>query len=170
VKDGHIEEQNLPLVGSHKSIELDRYRLRTGDITVTRVGFVGESAYVHHYYNDWLVSGQMLRVRLPTNGRLHARYLAQYYLTPAFKKSIQGHAVGTTRPSLNTDILMSMLILVPPYQVQSAFAEFVSPVDEMIQQLYRKNANLVQTRDLLLPRLITGEASDLGTSDGSKVV
>jgi type I restriction enzyme S subunit len=170
VKDGHIEEQNLPLVGSHKTVELDRYRLRTGDIIVTRVGFVGESAYVHHYYNDWLFSGQMLRVRLPTNGRLHARYLSQYYLTPAFKKSIQGHAVGTTRPSLNTDILMSMPILVPPYHVQSAFVEFVSPIDEMIQQLHRKNSNLVQIRDLLLSRLITDEASELDISEGSTVI
>jgi type I restriction enzyme S subunit len=157
VKDGNLIEEDLPLVGKHKLSELDRYRLHIGDIVVTRVGFVGETAYIHPRYQDWLFSGQMLRVRIPTIDIIHPRYLAQYYLTPEFKKNIENFAVGATRLSLNTEILSSMSVLVPPINFQLEFANFVKPIDSIVQNLQQKNANLRRTRDLLLPKLISGE-------------
>jgi type I restriction enzyme S subunit len=159
VKDGNIVEEDLPLVGEHKLDELERYRLRSGDIVVTRVGFVGESAYIHPHHQNWLFSGQMLRVRVPTKDVIHPHYLAQYYLTPAFKKMIENFAVGATRLSLNTEILSAMLLPVPPIGQQLEFVRLISPIDALAQSLRLQNANLSRTRDLLLPKLMSGEVA-----------
>ena len=45
------------------------------------------------------------------------------------------------------------------YQIRAEcqFNEFVDPNFEHIKSLQRKNANLRRTRDLLLPKLISGE-------------
>ncbi len=48
-------------------------------------------------------------------------------------------------------------ILVPSYKIQKQFKEIITPVYELINKLGRKNENLRKTRDLLLPRLISGE-------------
>jgi type I restriction enzyme S subunit len=53
--------------------------------------------------------------------------------------------------------LESEQLLVPPPQWQAKFNKIAIPIFESIQTLGAKNANLRQTRDLLLPRLITGE-------------
>lgn len=157
VKNGRIIEKDLPLVGEPKLSELRRYQLKYGDIVITRVGFVGESAFIYSNYEGWLFSGQMLRVRIPDNLIIQPRYLAQFYQSESFKKLIENFAVGTTRLSLNTEILTKMLILLPPITIQTTFTQFVECIDNLILILTQKNTNLRRTRDLLLPKLISGE-------------
>ena len=124
VNDGYISEDGLPLVGEHKVSELQKYLLKEGDIVFTRVGAVGRSAYVHSYHEGWMISGQMLRVRLPDSGAIVARYLAQVFLEPDFIDMVEGHAVGTTRPSLNTDILLSFKFLVPSSEISTSIHKY----------------------------------------------
>ena len=48
-------------------------------------------------------------------------------------------------------------ILVPDEQVAQSFAQVADPIRDQIRCLLRRNATLRQTRDLLLPKLISGE-------------
>ncbi|HEV8712323.1 MAG TPA: restriction endonuclease subunit S [Candidatus Binatia bacterium] len=105
VVDGHILEDDLPLVGAHKLGDMERYRLVVGDIVFTRVGAVGRSAYVHPRYSGWLISGQMLRVRVPDWTALHPRYLAQVFLEKSFTDMVEGYALGT-----NTRLRLQMML------------------------------------------------------------
>jgi type I restriction enzyme S subunit len=157
VKSGHIVEDSLPLVGEHKWEELKRYRLDVGDIVVTRVGYVGDSAYIHPRYENWFFSGQMLRVRIPDNEFLNSRFLAQEYSDSNFRARIENNAVGATRPSLNTRILADMPIIVPPIDLQQEFVGLIEPLDNLWLNLYEKASVLREARDFLLPRLISGE-------------
>jgi type I restriction enzyme S subunit len=49
------------------------------------------------------------------------------------------------------------MVLVPPSDLQEHFALLVLPHYELASNLGVKNANLRATRDLLLPKLISGE-------------
>jgi type I restriction enzyme, S subunit len=157
VNDGKISEDDMPLVGMHKVPQMERYRLRVGDIVFTRVGAVGRSAYVHPQQEGWLISGQMLRVRVPDKGLLNSRYLAQVYLEPSFTDMVGQFALGTTRPSLNTSILQSFKFLVPPIELQQAFARIAGILDRRIQHNYSESRTLTAIRDALLPKLLSGE-------------
>jgi restriction endonuclease S subunit len=123
VNNGRIQEQNLPLVGSHKFPELSRYLLEEGDIIFTRVGAVGRTAYIYPKYVGWLISGQTLRVRINNREVLNPRYLAQVYLEPSFIQMVEAQALGTTRPSLNTKILKAFNFLLPSIRVQNRFIQ-----------------------------------------------
>jgi type I restriction enzyme S subunit len=70
---------------------------------------------------------------------------------------IAGRAVGATMPNLNTSILRGIPVEYPSYDKQARFATIVEPIDDLIENLIAKNCNLRATRDLLLPRLISGE-------------
>ena len=48
-------------------------------------------------------------------------------------------------------------LAVPPINTREAFENSVEPIILQVQNLATKNANLRQTRDLLLPRLVSGE-------------
>lgn len=157
VMDGHILEDGLPLVGAHKLPEMKRYLLEIGDIIFTRVGAVGRSAYVQPRNKGWLMSGQTLRVRVPDKTRLNPRYLAQIYLEPSFIDMVEQHALGTTRPSLNTDILLSFRFILPSIELQNKFAEFAEAIDKKVQQNLDESRTLASLRDTLLPKLMRGE-------------
>lgn len=157
VLNGRIIENNMPLVGEHKVPELGRYRLQVGDIVFTRVAVVGQSAYIHPKYDGWLISGQMLRVRIPDTDIMNPRYLAQAFLRPSFIKMVENHAVGSTRASLNTSLLRSFKFLNPPIEIHNQFAEILNPIDAQILNNITENQVLAQTRDYLLPKLLSGE-------------
>lgn len=157
VSYGQIVEDKIPLVGDHKLHELKRYRLKIGDIVFTRVGAVGRSAYIHPRYEDWLISGQMLRVRVKKKKNLNARFLSQVFLEPSFIGMVENFALGTTRPSLNTELLQNFKFLVPPISVQDQYAKIVESFDEKIQSNILQNQTLAELRNTLLPRLMSGE-------------
>jgi len=167
VANGRILDSDLPFVGEHKAPELERYRLQQGDIVFTRVGAVGRTAFVHEGQKGWLISGQLLRVRIPSDSVLNSRFLSQTYLDPLFTGMVEGHALGTTRPSLNTTLLLNFKFLCPPLVLQRTFAQMVSLPDEQTQANLRETKTLISIRDTLLPKLISGE---IRIKDAEKVV
>jgi type I restriction enzyme S subunit len=64
---------------------------------------------------------------------------------------------GSAQPQITLDGLSQVVFLVPDSSVVKAFASYVFDSNEMIDALHRKNQNLRTTRDLLLPKLISGE-------------
>jgi len=57
--------------------------------------------------------------------------------------------------------LAEMRVLRPPDDLVSDFEAIMGPIIEVIKRTYFKIKNLRQTRDLLLPKLISGEV-DVG--------
>ncbi len=157
VQDGQVLEHDMPLVGVHKLPELQNYLLQRGDIVFTRVGVVGQSAFIHARQKGWMISGQMLRARVPDSRILNSRYLAQVFLDKSFIQMVEAHAVGSTRPSLNTQLLASFRFLVPPTEVQNQYVEIVSKWDDQLQNNREESRKLAEIRDYLLPRLLSGE-------------
>lgn len=154
---GRIVDNGVPLVGYDKASELGRYLLKEGDIVFTRVGAVGRSAYVHPRNIGWMISGQTLRVRVPDRTVLHPRYLSQVYLEPSFVDMVEAYALGTTRPSLNTELLLSFEFLLPSSALQQRFADIVAPLDARLQNNVDESRTLADLRDTLLPKLLSGE-------------
>lgn len=80
-----------------------------------------------------------------------------YYLFREQQQFFYNAAYGAAIQNVNTMILREMKIILPPSQIQKYFKDIISNSDNLLDNLGRKNLNLRQTRDLLLPRLISGE-------------
>ncbi|MCA9317671.1 MAG: hypothetical protein KDB73_19460, partial [Planctomycetes bacterium] len=154
---GALVGSDHPLVNPAKAQELTRYQLEPGDIVFTRVGAVGRSALIGPRESGWLISGQLLRVRCPRPEVLHPRYLAQAYVDPAFVSMVESHALGSTRPSLNTKLLLNFKILLPAPSAMRAFVDAVTPIDARATLAAAESRALDELRDTLLPKLISGE-------------
>ena len=70
---------------------------------------------------------------------------------------------GTKMPRADWKVLVKYPVIISPDQLTQRFSSFVQDVVDKIQNLIFQNKNLRQTRDLLLPKLISGEidVSDL---------
>lgn len=66
-------------------------------------------------------------------------------------------ANGATMTNVNKTKIEKLELAIPPREIMKEFHEKVSPLFQLILNLQRKNQNLARARDLLLPRLISGE-------------
>ena len=74
-----------------------------------------------------------------------------------YKQYIRTNIGGAAQPQANAVILSSMRLAVPPSVVSEKFDRLVAPMIDEAELLSVKNQNLRCTRDLLLPRLLSGE-------------
>jgi len=66
-------------------------------------------------------------------------------------------ATGATQVSLNNASLKKIKVLLPVLNLVELYSEIVNPLLEKCSLLRSQNQKLVQARDLLLPRLMSGE-------------
>ena len=71
---------------------------------------------------------------------------------------------GAAVPTLNRNDVHGLPVVLPPQEFLKRFDDVVLPIFEQMRILKSKNQNLRRTRDLLLPKLISGEldVSQLG--------
>ena len=71
--------------------------------------------------------------------------------------AISGYITGTAQPKINQQNLNRIPVIFPPQSLLEKFNQMIEPNFDKITTLNLKNANLRQTRDLLLPKLISSE-------------
>ncbi len=82
---------------------------------------------------------------------------------------------GTKMPRADWKVLVKYPVVIPPEQIIQRFSSFVRDVVDKIQNLIFRNKNLRQTRDHLLPKLISGEVDvseldiEVGTNENMEV-
>jgi type I restriction enzyme S subunit len=74
-----------------------------------------------------------------------------------YKKYIQTNIGGAAQPQANAVVLTLMRLTVPPSTVGEQFDRLDGPVIDESELLAAKIQNLRRTRDLLLPRLLSGQ-------------
>lgn len=71
--------------------------------------------------------------------------------------TFQRMASGATFKEISRGVFKTIDVLLPPSDLVSRFEEAVAPLAEQILTLQRQVHNLTRTRDLLLPRLLSGQ-------------
>jgi type I restriction enzyme S subunit len=84
-------------------------------------------------------------------------FLTQFLNSPASLEHCERRAVGATRPRVARRELATLPLLLPPRRLQEHFRQVAEDLNEQRANLYRQNEKLRAARDLLLPRLMSGE-------------
>jgi type I restriction enzyme S subunit len=84
-------------------------------------------------------------------------YLYQYVTTDAFVGYLVGNATGAAYPAVTGATFERALVLLPPMQLDREFSRIVDPMMRQVDALRKTNVRLSASRNLLLPRLISGE-------------
>ncbi len=97
-------------------------------------------------------------------------YLYQAVTTDEFVAYLVNHATGAAYPAVKQSDFDAAKITLPPGQMLEEFSEIIEPMLRLTHALERKNANLRTQRDLLLPKLISGEIDVSEASEPSEEV
>ncbi len=90
---------------------------------------------------------------------VHCMFLYNLFRSPEFTDMFAVRALGTSgsHQRVKPDDFLSMLLAIPTKSLLKDFQKKVSPLVNICNTYHLKNANLRHTRDLLLPKLISGE-------------
>ena len=151
-----IDTQTIARIPEHLADELGRHRMRRGDIVFGRRGEIGRRAYIGQRQVGYFCGTGCLRLR-PDPARIHPRFLFEILRAPAVAGDIANRAKGSTMANLSAGALQGVTVPVPPRELQDRFATFADDVGEQIDTLVEQSRKLRTARDLLLPRLMSGE-------------
>ena len=75
----------------------------------------------------------------------------------SLRDHFNGLAQGATQQNISKEKVASTIALAPPRPLVSTFDQLTESTFSQIQRLQRQIQNLRRTRDLLLPRLLSGQ-------------
>ncbi len=80
-----------------------------------------------------------------------------YFILKDFRPRLLAIGGGATMPNVNKAKFENMDLVLPSNNLLEMFQSFSEPVFEQVKTLLLENYKLVQARDLLLPKLMSGE-------------
>ena len=117
-------------------------------VLIPRKGTLNNVIYVNEPF--WSVDTMFFtEMKLPN--------VAKYVYHFVKSKDLASLNAGSAVPSMTTDILNAMELLIPDDDSLSRFDSIVAPMFLAMQQNTQESSKLAETRDALLPRLMSGE-------------
>lgn len=135
--------------------ELEKFGLSFGDIVMCEGGEPGRCAIWREQVPGMMIQKALHRIR----PRADLHYLFLYYRLSFQAKSgrLEALFTGSTIKHLPREKLLKAEIDIPPKLLVRDFVDRVSPLEAQIRTLESINLRALQARDLLLPRLMSGE-------------
>lgn len=165
VRDGYFRvTEHTPRVSDVVTKRLRQYVLKEGDVVFGRKGGVERSALIRREHDGWFLGSDGIRIR-PSRD-LAEGYLAFQFQSNRVQSWLLQHAIGTTMPSLNQEVLRQVAIPLPPTRVeQEAIAEALSDTDALIESLEQLIAKKRQIKQGTMQALLTGKQRLPGFND-----
>ena len=129
------------------------YLLKDGDIVFVRSNgnkaLVGRCLVVYPHDTPTTYSGFCIRYRLTTN-ELETQYLLRVLKTESVRKKMAGR--GANIQNLNQQILASLIIPIPPKDLQQQFATFVEQTDKSKFEIQKSLEKLETLKKALMQK------------------
>lgn len=154
IQDGTIDPEGMPCITHADARRLANYALQKNDIVFSRVGRVGSCFLVEDEHIGWVISGQLLRLRLDLSN-LDPHFLIHWIRSQYVERYIGNESVGSTRQSINSNILSNMPIPNIPLVEQRHITYILDTLDTTIRQTEAIIAKLQQVKQGLLHDLLT---------------
>ena len=145
---GNILADDIDMVSEETVSRLSEHKLCENDIVFGRKGSIDRHAFIEKRYDGWMQGSDCIRVRIQ-DPEVNPRYVSHYLKLDSVKKQLINGAVGSTMPSMNTDVLKSISVLLPDKSVQDVVEGILSSIEEKIENNNAICSNLEAMAKLL---------------------
>lgn len=144
-----LSDGNFPVYGSGGVMRhVERSLYDKESVLIPRKGTLNNVMYVNQPF--WSVDTMFYtEMRLPNV----AKYVYHFIKT----KDLASMNAGSAVPSMTTDILNAMEIVIPSASALEDFEALVAPIYRAMQENNIQSKALAKLRDTLLPKLMSGE-------------
>lgn len=153
VQSGYFVEQTTDKLSSLPAKMPQYCLLQSGDILLSLTGNVGRLCYV--VGEDYVLNQRVAKIQ-PINEKDFA-YTYIFFRQPSLLAQLERVASGTAQQNLSPIKTGELETIIPQRDVLDVFAEVANPLVSKMQQNSVQIRKLSSVRDLLLPKLISGE-------------
>jgi len=130
--DGKISHSNLIFVGEEHTKRLCRHQVHAGNLMVARKGDVRKCVFITENEEGWMTGSDCLKVAL-NEGTCYPRFIYYQLRSPFIGRWLEKISIGATMPSINTGLLSSIELVLPPLKEQKQIADILSAYDNLIE-------------------------------------
>jgi len=152
---GHINTADIAQISELKATALARHRMLPGDLIFARRGDLSKCAVIQQVQEGWICGTGCLLMRPPLKA-LSPRWTAEIYRFYTTQRQVSIHAVGSTMPNLNTEILTSLVVARSPLEEQQRIEERLRGTEDH-ESINRNQLNKLKLLKMgLMQDLLTG--------------
>ena len=122
LRNGRIDHTGDRYVSYQVADLLRDFRVKAGDILCIRSGAMGPPALVRPHEAGWLISTNLLRLRVREGVEADPAYLAAYLGRPDAVAWVRDRASATGAPTISKASLGTQPVVLPPYDEQRRIA------------------------------------------------
>ena len=154
-KRSYIDWASVPYC-PEQGLKFEKYALSPGDILVVRMANPGKVGLVEKAIRA-VFAPYLVRLKIKSPAEIPPAYLFMTLSDEGYQGFIGASSGGATRKTANAKLLTDFHLVLPPPALLSVFSEQVTALRALITRLVEQSASAAQARDLLLPRLMSGE-------------
>ncbi|CAH8718679.1 restriction endonuclease subunit S [Paenibacillus thiaminolyticus] len=147
---------NVALSRTHSSKVNEEKQLQFGDVLInsTGTGTLGRVAQVYEHLDNFTVDSHVTIVRSNVNNGLGYMGCLLKSMQPIFEHAATG---STGQTELGREVIKQMPILLPEQKMIDKFSGIYHSICTKMILIQKNNVVLSNTRDTLLPKLMSGE-------------
>ncbi len=155
-----MEDNTFNYITREHAEKLSKAKVRRGDVIFTHAGSIGQAALIPDTsrYEEYVLSQRQFFMRCDRT-KVLPLYIAMYFHTREGKHALLANTSTSGVPSIARPVsfLRSMVIPVPPIEVQREFVRVVGSFYDKFEANKKETNTLTKLRDTLLPKLMSGE-------------
>lgn len=155
---GGFDESDFVFVTPEKAEELGSSTTLRGDVVITQRGTLGQIALIPETsaYERYVLSQSQMKLTVNTDAA-SPEFVYRQMSTAEVTARFIAQALSSGVPHVNLTLLREFEILGPPSALQHRFGDVVRGLDQEASALRAQARALGALRDLLLPKLVTGQ-------------
>lgn len=153
VQDGFLTLENADYISEIPDNIKDYCLLKEGDILLSLTGNVGRCCLVDR---ERLLLNQRVALLCAKDNKNWA-FVYTLFRMQSMKSKLEEMAKGTAQPNLSPIELSNMQFEIPPTKLLEGFSDAATPLLKKALSNNKQIQALIETRDGLLPRLMSGE-------------
>lgn len=152
VHDGQFKPEGSDTIETVPEKMPEHCHLKDGDILLSLTGNIGRACLV--YGKDLLLNQRVAKLDYKKSNQ---PFIYGLFRNSDFQAQLQNLAIGAAQQNLSPVQTAELSIVIPAAKILGSYREAAESMLKEIVELNRQNYVLRQARDLLLPKLVTGE-------------
>lgn len=154
---GEFINEDMFFVDEEKAAELSSYLVQIGDLVFSRVADIGRSVVVNKEESGWLMSSNLMRLRVQKDLIDPVFLMFQITEGPYIPLQLKQNASDGGRSVVNSPTIRSLLFPLPPLTEQAVIKKQILAVSTTLNQLKKKVSHLKFFQKGLMNDLLTGK-------------
>lgn len=152
------DEKRYPVFETSNGIKSNKYRLSSNSVMISKLNPDTKRIWRPYCISDNPICSTEFIVYEPINP-LNRDFIYSIIDSIGFSAFLCSHTTGSTnsRQRATPSITLTYDIIVPDEKTIQAFCSIVSPMYDTIENNIKENQKLAETRDKLLPKLMSGK-------------